>query len=171
MLTILLVVQIFIAVSMVGLILLQKSSADGLSGLSGGNASSGGGNSLLSGRASANILTKSTAILATAFMANSLLMATITARVNSDGTETLFEEDSKTPAEPSVPLGGDDEILINSTEKEPEVPIGENKVSAPKNVLKEAEDKVNAAKQKIEELNNTLEDNKKILNNESKTNN
>lgn len=106
MLTVLLVIQIIIAVTMVGVILLQRSSSDGLAGLSGG---SGGGNGLISGRASANILTKTTAILATAFMINSLAMATITARSSSlaDSVIEKIQEDKeqgKEPAEPSVPI-------------------------------------------------------------------
>ena len=87
MLTILLVVQIIIAFAMCVVILLQKSSGNGLSGLGGG----GGGDSLMTGRASANALTKTTAVLATFFMINSLAMATITSR-SSDKSEQIIEE-------------------------------------------------------------------------------
>jgi preprotein translocase subunit SecG len=76
MLNVLLVLQILIAVFMVGVILIQRTDSDGLSGIGGG----GGGNSLLSGNAKANALTRVTALLAAAFMINSLVMATITTR-------------------------------------------------------------------------------------------
>ena len=97
MLTTLLVVQVIISISMVAIILLQRSSSDGLSGLS------GGGNSLVSGRASANALTKSTAFLAVAFMVNSMAMAVITAR-STGIAETVIEELSAEPLEPAVPI-------------------------------------------------------------------
>ena len=103
MLTILLVVQIIIAVAMVGVILIQRSASDGLAGLGGG---SGGGNSLMSSRASANALTKTTAILATAFMINSLAMATITARTNKKEDKVIeaISGETQVPAEPEVPI-------------------------------------------------------------------
>lgn len=69
-----LIVQVIITIAMVGLILLQRSDSDGLSGLSGG----GGGNSFMTGRAAANFLSRATAILATLFMANSLALAIMT---------------------------------------------------------------------------------------------
>ena len=102
MLTTLLVLQVIIAVAMVVVILVQRSSSDGLAGLSGG---SGGGNSLISGRASANLLTKTTAILATAFMVNSLAMATISAR-KERFSETIVEDvvSEEKKAEPVVPI-------------------------------------------------------------------
>ncbi len=107
MLTVLLVIQVMIAVSMITIILFQRSASDGLGGLGGG----GGGNSLVSGRATANILTKTTAILATAFMVNSLAMATITAR-SSDVTDSIMADEGanietvteKKRAEPAVPI-------------------------------------------------------------------
>ncbi|MCE3232616.1 MAG: preprotein translocase subunit SecG [Rickettsiaceae bacterium] len=112
MLTVLLVIQAIIAVAMVIIILIQRSSTDGLAGLSGAS----GGNSLISGRASANILTKTTMILAALFMANSLAMATITARQSRHaepviekmiGTEAPAESPtapaSTEPAAPAVP--------------------------------------------------------------------
>lgn len=98
---------------MVTVILLQKSSSDGMAGLSGG-----GGNSILSGRASANLLTRATAILAICFMINSLTMAAITARSKGAASSIIDSvEQNQTPAEqapadekpkteeaPSVPL-------------------------------------------------------------------
>lgn len=69
MLNILLTIHAIITLALVGIILIQRSSADGLAGIG------GGGGNFMSGRATANILTKTTAILATLFIANSLFLA------------------------------------------------------------------------------------------------
>lgn len=74
MFTVLLVIQILITMAMVGFILLQRSSQDGF-GLGGG-----GGNGFMTGRGAANFMTRATAILATAFMVNSMVMAVIVSR-------------------------------------------------------------------------------------------
>jgi len=102
--TILLVIQIFIALALIGVILIQRSSSDGL-GLS------GSGNSFMSGRASANLLTRTTAILAALFMANCLLLAWIASHSGTQGSviNQMIEEEkpAEVPAntgEPSVPV-------------------------------------------------------------------
>ena len=99
MLTVLLVLQIIITLSMIVVILIQRSSSDGMAGLA------GGGNSLMSGRASANLLTRITSILAAIFIANSLLMATMTARSSLNET-SIIDEISVEEAIPAVPLIG-----------------------------------------------------------------
>lgn len=71
MTTLLLILQIFIVVFLIGIILIQKTGADSLSGLS------GSGNSLVSSRTSSNIFTKITIILTIAFMVNSMAIAKI----------------------------------------------------------------------------------------------
>lgn len=124
MLTVLLVVQIIIAVALVGVILIQRNSGDGLSGLGGG----GGANSLLSGRASANILTRITAILAAAFMINSLAMATIISR--SAGVVDGIENLEKSPAAVEIPDSkGESGAVVPEapaeSEQKPSVPIAE----------------------------------------------
>ncbi len=65
MYTVILVVHIIVALMLIGLILVQRSDSDGF-GLG------GGGNSLMTGRASANLLTRTTDILATIFILTSL---------------------------------------------------------------------------------------------------
>jgi len=69
MYTILLVAHTIIVLFLIVLVLIQRSSSDGLGGLGGG-----GGNQFLTGRASANLLTRTTAILAGAFMCTSLIL-------------------------------------------------------------------------------------------------
>ncbi len=68
MYTVLLVVHILLAIAIVALVLMQRSDNDGF-GLS------GGGNSMFSSRATANFLTRSTAVLTTCFFLTSLGMA------------------------------------------------------------------------------------------------
>ncbi|HWU95440.1 MAG TPA: preprotein translocase subunit SecG, partial [Sphingomonas sp.] len=72
MFTFLLIVQAFIAAGLVGVILLQKSEGGGLT-------SSGSPSGLMSARSAADFLTRTTAILATAFIAMSILLAFLAA--------------------------------------------------------------------------------------------
>lgn len=79
--TILFTIHIIVAFLLLGIILLQKSGEDSLSGIGGG---SGGSMSVLSSKATANILTKGTMILAIVFMANCLVLASIVSRSNGN---------------------------------------------------------------------------------------
>ena len=69
MTTIILIVHLLIALALVGVILLQRSEGGAL-GIGGG-----GFGGLMTGRASANLLTRTTAVLAAGFIATSLLLA------------------------------------------------------------------------------------------------
>jgi preprotein translocase subunit SecG len=69
----LLVIHVFIAVSLIGVILLQKSESGG--GLVGGSSSS---NSMFTARGAANLLTRITAVLAVLFIGNCILMTVMT---------------------------------------------------------------------------------------------
>jgi len=64
-----LIVHLLIAVSLIGVVLVQKSEGGGL-GIGGGGA---GG--MMSARGTANLLTRTTAVLAGAFMLTSLILA------------------------------------------------------------------------------------------------
>ena len=75
-----LVIQIILAVAIIGSVLLQKNGGDGLGSLGGGSGMSGG--NIISGRASASFLTKATTVLMIAFMVNSLILGNLSARVN-----------------------------------------------------------------------------------------
>ncbi|MDF1587192.1 preprotein translocase subunit SecG [Geminicoccaceae bacterium 1502E] len=72
--TIVLLVHIVLATALVGVVLVQRSEGGGL-GLGGGGGGGGTFGGLMSGRGSANLLTRSTAVLAGGFMATSLLLA------------------------------------------------------------------------------------------------
>ncbi|MBE7637549.1 preprotein translocase subunit SecG [Sneathiella sp. P13V-1] len=102
--TILLVIHVIIAVFLIGVVLLQRSEGGAL-GIGGG----GGTGGLMTGRGAANLLTRTTAILAAAFMGTSILLAILSGS-HSAPTSILdepakVEEPAKTaPAEPSAPL-------------------------------------------------------------------
>jgi preprotein translocase subunit SecG len=68
-----LVIHLLLALAMIGVVLLQKSEGGGLGmGGGGGGGGSGGMGGFLSGRGSANFLTRATAVLAGLFMLSSL---------------------------------------------------------------------------------------------------
>ena len=89
---VLLTIQIIIAILLVAIILLQKSSSDGLSGLG-----AGGNRGLVSGKTATNILTKTTMVLAALFMINSLWLANLTAKAskNSSIIDQVNKNDDK----------------------------------------------------------------------------
>jgi len=68
---ILLVLHVFLSLGIIGLVLLQKGSGASAGASFGG----GGGGSVFGATGSSNFLSKSTAILATAFFLNSLVLA------------------------------------------------------------------------------------------------
>jgi preprotein translocase subunit SecG len=102
MLTVILVIHLLIAIALVGTILIQRSEGGAL-GIGGG----GGMGGFMTGRATANLLTRTTAILAAAFMATSLLLAILgSGRIAPQSildapTEALPAE--STPVEPAAP--------------------------------------------------------------------
>lgn len=100
----LLILQVIIAIVMIILVLLQKSDGDSLSGIGGG---SGGLNSVISGKASANILSKTTMVLIGIFMLNCLILASISnsgnKAIDKDLQEVVKEQESAAPTAPQVP--------------------------------------------------------------------
>src|SRR4051812_48516070 len=90
--TVLLVIHLFLAMALIGVVLLQRSEGGGL-----GVGSSGGMGSFMSVRGTANLLTRMTAILAGLFMVTSLVLAMMAGHGNKP--RSLF--DAPTPA--SVP--------------------------------------------------------------------
>ena len=107
--TVLLVIHLIIVVSLVLVILLQKSSTDSLSGLGGGAANP---SALTNIRGSANILTRVTSFLAFGFICTSLGLAYL---ANQSGKSELLDNlnapaaqvapaVTAKPAEPAVPI-------------------------------------------------------------------
>ncbi|MEE9196126.1 MAG: preprotein translocase subunit SecG, partial [Alphaproteobacteria bacterium] len=69
---IILTIHLFLALTLVIAVLLQRSEGGAL-GIGGGGGGGGGG--FMTGRAQSNLLTRATAVLAAAFMATSLTLA------------------------------------------------------------------------------------------------
>lgn len=70
MTTVLLILHLIVTIALIGTVLIQRSEGGGL-----GIGSSQGMGAFMSGRGTANLLTRSTAVLATAFMVLSLSLA------------------------------------------------------------------------------------------------
>jgi preprotein translocase subunit SecG len=102
MTTIVLVFHLLIALALVGVILLQRSEGGAL-------GIGGGGGGLMTGRASANLLTRVTAVLAAGFIITSLLLAilathrTAPGSILDTGTATPAAPAPAVPAEPAAP--------------------------------------------------------------------
>ncbi len=95
---VLLVIHVILAISMIGVVLLQRSE--------GGALGIGGGGGLMSGRTTANFLTRATAVLAGLFMLSSL---TLTIMAGNRGDQRSIVDDiqaessSEAPSEPAAP--------------------------------------------------------------------
>jgi preprotein translocase subunit SecG len=83
MTTVLLVIHLMIAAALIGVILLQKSEGGAL-GMGGGGMSG-----FMTGRSTANLLTRTTAILAAAFFVTSLTLAYLAGN-RQPATDTLL---------------------------------------------------------------------------------
>ncbi len=103
MVQILLVVQVLVAAALIGIILIQRSETDGF------GLGSGGGNNFMSGRSSANLLTRATSFLAALFIINSLVLSVLAARGHQSSiVDSVVQEESAAPSVPNVPLAADD---------------------------------------------------------------
>lgn len=106
--TVIVVIHLLLAVALVSVILLQKSEGGAL-GIGGGGGMSG----FMTGRSTANLLTRATAILATCFFATSIALAIVAA--HSRAPSSVMDQavpaqslpaapaTSPTPAKPTVP--------------------------------------------------------------------
>ncbi len=114
--SVLLVLQLIVAIFLVAVILMQRSNGGALSGL-GGDSGIGG---LLSARGKGNILTRTTAVLATLFFALSMALSIYFSRaevqpisvVDNAATANSEAPAPQAPSEPAAPA-------------EPEVPVAE----------------------------------------------
>ena len=106
MITVLFVIHLFVAVGLVGVVLLQRSEGGALFIGGGGGGGMGG---FLTGRGTANLLTRTTAILAATFLLTSLALARLAG--GERVTRSIIEEPSPPaadlpapPVEPSAPI-------------------------------------------------------------------
>ena len=103
MITVILIIHIILALSIICAVLLQKSEGGGL-GI-GGSGGAGGG--FMTARGTANLLTKITAFLGACFFLTSILLALLS---SSNSTSSISIEVEKAieknePIVPAVPLG------------------------------------------------------------------
>jgi preprotein translocase subunit SecG len=103
--TVILVIHLLIAIGLVGVILIQRSEGGAL-GMGGGG---GGGGGFMTGRAAADLLTRTTAILATGFFITSMVLA-ILASQGRESTSILDQAPATSttptaPQEPAAPVG------------------------------------------------------------------
>jgi preprotein translocase subunit SecG len=95
---VLLIVHLFVTLALIGVVLIQRSEGGGL-----GIGTSQGMGSFMSGRGTANLLTRATAILATAFMALSLALALMNRGTMGTNRSILDTPGTSVPALPAVP--------------------------------------------------------------------
>lgn len=124
MFDVLLMIHTILVLCLIGIILVQRSDDSGL-GLGGGGG--GGAGQFMTGRASANLLTRATSILATLFILSSLGLAIMSGNqartsivdhiegaaphANTDAAPLIKEEAPlETLIEPMVPRPGDEEV-------------------------------------------------------------
>ncbi len=101
MTTVLLIVHLFVTLALIGVVLIQRSEGGGL-----GIGSSQGMGSFMGGRGTANLLTRTTAVLATAFMVLSLALALLnrgTAGVGRSILDTVPTQSIPAPAGQPAP--------------------------------------------------------------------
>jgi preprotein translocase subunit SecG len=117
--TVVILIHLMIVLAMVGLILIQKSEGGGL-------GMGGGGGGFLSSRGTANVLTRTTAYLAGAFFATSLLLS-ILAGFHRNPT-TILQPTANAPGAPSpsgapaTPLGGQGGGLLDDLQRREQAP-------------------------------------------------
>src|SRR5438132_7271659 len=116
MIIVLFVVHVLIAIGLVGVILLQKSEGGAL-GMGGGGMSG-----FMTGRSTANLLTRVTAILAAAFMTTSVLLVVVHNRERAP--RSIIEQGAPTP--PAVPVAP-----LAPTAPSPQMPPAEPQPSVP----------------------------------------
>lgn len=108
--TVLLVTHLLLAVALVMVVLVQRTAQDG-GGLMGGSSTMGG---LFTARGSANLLTRTTAILATLFICTSLALGIMA----SQGHKSTSIVDSIAPVAPAA-----EQAPASEAPKAPQVPV------------------------------------------------
>jgi preprotein translocase subunit SecG len=95
--TVLLIIHLFVTLALIGVVLIQRSEGGGL-----GVGTGQGMGSFMSGRGTANLLTRATAILATIFMVLSLTLALMNRGTNGIGS-SILDAPASTPV--TIPSG------------------------------------------------------------------
>jgi preprotein translocase subunit SecG len=118
MLTVVIVIHLMIVLTMIGVVLLQKSEGGGL-----GMGGSGG---FLSSRGTANVLTRTTAILALGFFVTSLLLSVLAGLERKPRSIVAPGSAPASVPAPGAPLGQGGGLLdsLRGGEPAPSAPAG-----------------------------------------------
>jgi preprotein translocase subunit SecG len=108
--TVVLVIHLMLALSIIGLVLLQRSEGGGL-----GIGGSGGMGGLATPQATANVLTRATAVCAGCFFATSLILGILAG--THTGSKSILSQVENVPAAA--------EEIIDEAPLDPVVPISE----------------------------------------------
>ena len=120
--TVILAIHIILVVSLVLVILVQRTSSDGLSGLGGGSSAG----AIFSARGSANFLTRATAILATGFICTSLALAYLASHREGGSIADKIAAEQKANKTVTAPLKADAAAPAkNPTDSAPAVPLAQ----------------------------------------------
>ena len=115
---VIIVIHLMLVMSMIGVVLLQRSEGGGL-----GIGSTGG---FMSSRGTANVLTRATAMLAALFFVTSLTLS-ILASISRKPTSILQPaqtQGSTIPGAPAAPLGGSGGVLDQLRQQGEQPPAG-----------------------------------------------
>ncbi|MBC8267378.1 MAG: preprotein translocase subunit SecG [Rhodospirillaceae bacterium] len=99
MLTVIIVIHLILAIALVGTVLLQRSEGGGLG--MGGGGGGGGMGGFMTGRDTANFLTRTTGILAAGFMSTSLILAIL---AGGDRNQTSIMDKPAAVEQPVQPV-------------------------------------------------------------------
>ena len=98
MTTALLIVHLFVTLALIGVVLIQRSEGGGL-----GVGTSQGMGGFMSGRGTANLLTRTTAVLATLFFVLSMGLALLNRGTTVGNTRSILDAPPGSPATPATP--------------------------------------------------------------------
>ncbi len=110
MITVVLVIHLMFAIALIGVVLVQKSEGGALG--MGGGGGGGGGGGFMTARGTANLLTRTTGILAALFITTSLILAVMSG-AGKERASILDQSESQIPTTsteqpvdtgPSVPV-------------------------------------------------------------------
>jgi len=118
---VLLIIHLLVTTGLVAVILMQRSEGGAL-GIGGG----GGGGGMMGGRGSANLLTRTTMILGTVFIVNSITLAVI-AGVDADNRSVFDRTGAPASSDQQLPFDFTDSPAIETGEQ----PAGEEEPAQP----------------------------------------
>ncbi len=95
--TVLLIIHLFVTLALIGVVLLQRSEGGGL-----GVGSSQGMGSFMTGRGTANLLTRTTAILGTIFFVLSLTLALLS-KGTGQAPRSILDSPAPASSAPALP--------------------------------------------------------------------